>query len=49
MRRPWFPDESTFREDALIREARAVDVVDVDPWTAEFAARNWAYRTGETE
>lgn len=45
--RPWFPDESTYREDALIREARAVDVVDVDPWTPDFAARNWAY--GEDE
>ena len=47
--RPWMPDHSTYREDALIREARASDVVDPDPWTADFKARNWAYRTEETD
>ena len=47
MCRPWSPDEGTYREDALIREARASDVVDVDPWTDEFKAQNWAHREVE--
>lgn len=38
------PDRKTFIEDALIREARASEVVDPDPWTADFKAHNWAYR-----
>lgn len=49
MCRPWTPDHKTYIEDALIREARASDVVDADPWTADFKARNWAYRTEETD
>lgn len=47
--RSWTPDHKTYIEDALIREERAVDVVDPDPWTADFKARNWAYRTEETD
>lgn len=41
------PDRKTYVEDALIREARAVETIDPDPWTKEFKARYWAYREEE--
>lgn len=45
-----FRGHKAYMEARLVDEARfRADVVEPAPWTPDFKARNWAYRTEETD